>query len=98
MEEYNKPTLNSIITDFFFAEDTSLNKSYKNASIVLQMNYDETCTMQEYLKHICYLIDSNMLKSDYYYFLVVGICGGLTTFSAFSIENFNFIKDQYFQI
>ena len=41
---------------------------------------------------ISYLIDSNMLKSDYYFFLVVGICGGLTTFSAFSIDNFNFIK------
>ena len=27
---------------------------------------------------ISYLIHHNMLKSDYYYFLVVGICGGLT--------------------
>jgi CrcB protein len=33
-----------------------------------------------------------MLKSDYFLLLVVGICGGLTTFSAFSLENLNMIK------
>ena len=41
---------------------------------------------------IGYLISNNMLKSDYYYFLVVGICGGLTTFSAFSIESIILLK------
>ena len=34
----------------------------------------------------------NILKSDYYYFSIIGICGGLTTFSAFSIENLNMLK------
>ena len=41
---------------------------------------------------ISYLIKNNMLKSDYFPLLVVGICGGLTTFSAFSLENLNMIK------
>ncbi|GIS00891.1 MAG: hypothetical protein CM15mP102_17110 [Flavobacteriales bacterium] len=35
---------------------------------------------------IGYLISNNMLKSDYYYFLIIGICGGLTTFSAFLLR------------
>ena len=29
---------------------------------------------------IGYLISNNMLKSDYYYFLIIGICGGLLHF------------------
>ena len=41
---------------------------------------------------ISYMMHENILKSDYYYFSIIGICGGLTTFSAFSIENLNMLK------
>ena len=41
---------------------------------------------------VSYMIHENILKSDYYYFSIIGICGGLTTFSAFSIENLNMLK------
>lgn len=30
------------------------------------------------------------------YFLLVGLCGGFTTFSTFMNENFQFIKDDHF--
>ncbi|MEJ7767925.1 MAG: fluoride efflux transporter CrcB [Chitinophagaceae bacterium] len=37
----------------------------------------------------------NLLSSDTRLFLVTGLCGGFTTFSSFSVENFNLLKSGY---
>jgi CrcB protein len=41
----------------------------------------------------------NLMSAEWRMFLTVGICGGFTTFSSFSHNNFNMLKDQsYFQL
>ena len=43
-----------------------------------------------------YLLSHSYFKSDMYSLLVVGCCGGLTTFSAFALDNYNLIKSNDF--
>ena len=43
-----------------------------------------------------YLLSHSHFKSDMYSLLVVGFCGGLTTFSAFTLDNYNLIKSNDF--
>ena len=42
---------------------------------------------------------TNLLSNEMRMFLAVGLCGGFTTFSSFSLENFAMLRDgQYFYI
>ena len=43
-----------------------------------------------------YLLSHDNFKSDIYSLLVIGFCGGLTTFSAFALDNYNLIKSNDF--
>ena len=43
-----------------------------------------------------YILTHSHFKSDIYPLLIVVFCGGLTTFSAFALDNYNLIKSNDF--
>lgn len=42
------------------------------------------------------IAEQKNLPGSFHYFLAVGVCGGFTTFSAFSVETFSFIRNEMF--